>query len=558
MIYCIGTVAGIILLAMLSVFTTEDSENKVVVLEKTAVFSTVYFSMLYCLFSVFLFAIRAFSVGRTLVLVDLAIMLTFAIKLLLNKEPKVCFNKITNNTEIKENFFPYLAIIFCLIISAGGYGFFGMGQDQGVYQTEAINLYYGDNSWFGHIEEYDNLVDGEYKEYFSSLLSGMLGRDQFMSWSEPDTSFLIDSKSATAGDGIWHGIPAYAALLALWSRMFGISDMMGLQTVLYASLLFVFAWLLKKENINSWITAIAVLLLGMCPQIIFVKKSTLTEMFFAVMIMLYLFYAGERRSIWPVVVLCFYHISIFTLIPLFLLHQWGLHIRSNMENFADSLVLGGEKKQNKISTYKGSEYLTNANIITTAYLVGFGITYLIQPRYVSLNYVHAIQNLHLSEAHVIPVVILLGVMYYACSFLLSRKNICGWISRFFNGKNFVWVIRAVLLITFAFTLYYIVKYSMSYSSLIRLSLPAYCILSGVFVMPVLIIMLFAGKYLSKVNVDSEEQSNKYLELSNTKKVIYISLFVWTTCIFSIVIHPSVKYYYYYGRYHMPFVALISS
>lgn len=66
-------------------------------------------------------------------------------------------------------------VLLAVILSAGKYEFFGMGQDQGVYQTKAIEIMYDTAKNQVDFEEYQNLTDKADKQLYQEILPRFTG-----------------------------------------------------------------------------------------------------------------------------------------------------------------------------------------------------------------------------------------------------------------------------------------------------------------------------------------------------------------------------------------------
>ena len=122
---------------------------------------------------------------------------------------------------------------------------FGMGQDEGVYQTRAIQLMYGENSRQLDFPEYTQLNMKEREACQDAVVSHLLG---FYTVDEYGTIPGYDTETMSRASGIFHGIPNYAAMLALSGRISGIAHMMDIQTVFY--ILSILLFFMITENLG--------------------------------------------------------------------------------------------------------------------------------------------------------------------------------------------------------------------------------------------------------------------------------------------------------------------
>lgn len=148
--------------------------------------------------------------------------------------------------------FPFRKYALCFLIlavampfAAGKFGYFGMGQDEGVYQTHAIQLMYGENSRQLDFPEYTQLNMKEREACQDAVVSHLLG---FYTVDEYGTISGYDTETMSRASGIFHGIPNYAAMLALSGRISGIAHMMDIQTVFY--ILSILLFFMITENLG--------------------------------------------------------------------------------------------------------------------------------------------------------------------------------------------------------------------------------------------------------------------------------------------------------------------
>ena len=109
--------------------------------------------------------------------------------------------------------------------------YFGMGQDQGVYQTHAIALINGYNDLQLDFKEYDTLEPQEEKDCFKKMLqTQLIGLYNY----DPELPFASQEAEKSDVSAVFHGVPTFASVLALWGSMFGISHMAGIQTLFFS------------------------------------------------------------------------------------------------------------------------------------------------------------------------------------------------------------------------------------------------------------------------------------------------------------------------------------
>ena len=138
-------------------------------------------------------------------------------------------------------------------------------------------------------------------------------------------------KEVSEVSGVFHGVATFPAILALWGEMFGISHMSDIQTIFWAGSIFLCFFILQQLKIKKWLMISITALFAFSPLILWVSKSALTEMMLTAMITLFIYFIlkKERKyilcSIIPLAAFCFFHITIYTVIPCFLLLYFGMY-----------------------------------------------------------------------------------------------------------------------------------------------------------------------------------------------------------------------------------------
>ena len=201
------------------------SFRKEVSIIRAGVFGIVAYFFISIITSVILFSFDVFSIGKNTIITFALIAIGTGISFIkLNKKPlkALKFNR-------KECIFFVAIVLVVLLLSGEKFGFFGMGQDQGVYQTKAIELIYGNNT-----NELDicyplktlNKEDFEYYRDEMGKLQGyyLIGQ---VNPAVPD----FENGGETRLRGVYHGISTWPAILALFGEMFGVDHMQDCQTL---------------------------------------------------------------------------------------------------------------------------------------------------------------------------------------------------------------------------------------------------------------------------------------------------------------------------------------
>lgn len=281
-----------------------------------------FFLFAFMVVSEALFAINDYSLGLTLLLVALIAAGAAAI-LMIRRGPD--FSSWSWRARSRHGSWLLLGILVVACgLTAVKFGFFGMGQDEGVYQTHALLLMNGvDNALVCWADEFAAVGDLGDELVRTDLADQRLGGGFYSSWNQ----LRFGTWSGVDPDemcGIYHGIPNFPALLSLSGMIFGVAGMMAILTVPYlVTIVILYLTLDRNLHLSKLTTGIACGAFALSPLILWVSKTSLTEIFLALTISVLLYLVtSERATIkslaWvPVAAFSFFHISIYTLMPFF-------------------------------------------------------------------------------------------------------------------------------------------------------------------------------------------------------------------------------------------------
>ncbi|MDE7310214.1 MAG: hypothetical protein K2N87_01090 [Eubacterium sp.] len=481
-------------------------ENKI---EKIVILSVIYYFMCYVIMSGLLFWSGFFSILRAAVLTFIIIlMLTGCV--FFKKKDEILTTSIHLETQV--SCLSFFIISFLMLFHWGNFEFFGMGQDQGVYQTEAINLYYNVPMKGVIVDEYDELWDQQYKDYYENYIHKMGGYD-LLSYSV-DLPGINEKDIQSNVEGHWHGIPTYASILGLSAKMFGIKNMQIAGNIFFVCLLYMIEFILSRFQVNPMIRALCIFLAGMSPEVVWVKKSTLTEGFIAVLIVSYLYFATsdtnieKKMSIFPVITFSYFHVTIFTVMPVFIIYDWILYFRS-----------------------KDRDCLRRAQVTVLGYLSGFFMMWTASPRYTVLNYKNGLLfcPTRYIPAFVIVVCILTCIITELFLKLEDKIRVSDRLMRIIFKYTCLLGIGCICIQAF-------LRQNQDYR---MLTIVCYGVLSGILVLPVLFTKICSNNYEWNDNL-----------------TILLLMFIWCIVIYSTIMRLDIPYYYYYGRYLMPYISII--
>ena len=238
--------------------------------------------------------------------------------------------------DIKGNLFPLLICVVMLPFIWDKFEIYGMGQDEGVYQTQAIAFLSGDTQNQQEITTYHQVSEegkAVYQDVMKRKLMGFYLYD--------DTLLTLESEEKISeASGFYHGVPTFSAILALWGSVAGMEHMAGIQTLLYICACFLIFYIARQLGLERSYRNAAVLLLAISPMVVWVSKATLTEMVLSCIVLLFLYFlseSSERRfillSILPILAFSFFHITIYTVIPAIVLVYFMLYLHEGKKEY---------------------------------------------------------------------------------------------------------------------------------------------------------------------------------------------------------------------------------
>lgn len=509
------TGTGIIFMILCSYY--QENGVKALLLSITAFFS------LYGIVSALLFWVDVFSILTTLV-ICCGVALAVAIFLLLTGKMRIAVPEM----RIRQYAIPILVICLSLPLVSGKFELFGMGQDEGVYQTQAINLIYGITDNRLDFAEYETLTTEEEKNFFQSEVEAYLvGFYTESKYGGYPTYSPEDSSSPIFG--VFHGIPNFPALLALSGSIFGISHMTLIQTLFWlCGILLVF---MIGENFRwkSSTKILSTVLVAVSPILVWTTKSALTETFQFLLISAYLYFMTEERK-WSsmgaaaaIITFSFFHVTASVYMPMVIALFYFAFLWS-----------------------KKREYLLAGILCLLGY--GLGITMMahVNPRY---TYVNLSQSLY----RVIPfmttenclliiwiVIVMAGIFFTLCYKRGWGKELC------LPSRERMWQ-RVIRLVSFAWIAWIVYLWIQEFNSnggilesLQGLTAAAFVYVTGLIILPVgFIRMLWRPKEI----------------IRDTKHLVVGGAFLYCIMFYSAFLYSYTREYYYYARYLAPYIPI---
>lgn len=428
--------------------------------------------------------------------------------------------------ELKVFVIPLLIAVIGLPFISQKNELFGMGQDEGVYQCEAINFMNGCNARQQDFEEYHLLESDEARENFQTAVHNKLVGYDIPDEEYPDTVY---NREVSPVSGIYHGIPTYPAILAMWGEIFGIAHMADVQNVFYILMLFLMGFVCDNLQLKLFSKLIACSVTALSPIVIWVAKSSLTELFLAVLLLLFLYFLtdGEHPeyygySIMPMIVFSCYHVSIYTLIPYILIIYAGMYFFTKRKLFAGMLLFS-----------------------VLEYLLSYLMMRHVQPFYTMNNYRfvfgHGVNVHNITQA----VLIISGILMLFCMIyilLVWKFKKTDSLKAFLENRENTVLMQWLLICLTALPLIYLFYQSFvkldSIEHVTALTIAGFALNAGLLLLPAGLAAVFI-------------RPKTFLE-NEAKLVIFVSCF-YCVLIYSAFLRFQIEFYYYYARYLVPFI-----
>lgn len=500
---------------------------------ESAVLGIILWLFTHVIVSMGLFVIDRYGVGPTawltaftdLVLLGAAVFARRSRPFKLKKLIKADFS-------LKDAVIPLLVCLLTLPFVHSKNEMFGMGQDQGVYQTQAVLFMNGDTHRQKDFREYHDLRSDHERETFEYNVKNHLRGFDIEPENYPKTSYRSGESPVS---GIFHGIPTYSALLAMWGTLFGMENMMGIETIFYFLLIFLVYFTCREFKLKTASAFCACAAVAMAPVVIWVSKSALTEMFLALLPASFLYLIADDEnpkdrwlSILPVAVFSCYHVSIYTMIPMFVMIYGYMYVVTREKQFAVLMP-----------------------VTVCGYFISYFMMRHVQPFYTMNNYsplfVHGIDPFSITK--VVIAVSAVGLAFVAAfiavvSKVVKKKKKSGvkkMTKRRINvSKSKTLAIRLMFILP---SLYIGVKALTKYSSwdgAKYLTLVGFAGNIGL----VLFVLGFIAALIWTSHIAASEQ-----------RIIVAMMFFYCILFYSAFLRYDIQHYYYYSRYLAPFVPI---
>ena len=419
---------------------------------------------------------------------------------------------------------PLVVVILALPLVLTKNELFGMGQDQGVYQVVAINLMNGLTDRQQDFAEYYTLSSTDQTEFADAIKHYLVGYDMAPE-NYPDTVY---DRTVSPVSGIYHGIPTYPAMLALFGKLFGVSHMVQLETVIWVCMIFLVSFVCRQMQWKRLTEFLACTVCAVSPIVIWVAKSSLTELFLAVILLSFVLLIttpnrSHGLSILPIAVFACYHVSIYTMVPLFVVLYGALYLFRRKTQYAVLML-------STIGLYLASYFAMRH----------------VQPFYTMNNY-RSLFTGDITVFNITTVVTVVSIVAFVicgiyCLILHRRAKRFDANAFLEMAQQHTWVkviFSLFLLLPVAYILYKALSQGMV-GELRYLTLTGYAIQTGFFLLPVTgIIVLFRMKTV----------------LEKPETMVLYAMFLYCILVYAAFLRFQIEYYYYYARYLAPFVPI---
>lgn len=508
--------------------------------EKLAVFTVCGFFFLYMIVSAGFFWADRFSFEGALTLclvievflafIDTAKTGCFA-EAVTEGEGKFRFGKLLPKVRFGEKRYHllWLIVLAALPFTWNKFELYSMGQDQGTYQVKALALMEYDTHNYMEMTEFTKLETPQERQKYLDFIYGQ--NNLYLPRVIEETK--TDASEFTNIIGTIHGLPTYSALLALWGKLFGYENMIGVQTVLYLALLGMVYFVCENLKLRRSSAFFVTLMTAASPILLWLSKSSLTEIGITLIVSTFLYFLTGEEPEWmcmiPVIVFAFFHISLYAFMPIFLIVLAVMYVI--------------RRKSGYLAAVAGS---------TAGYTIGAVWAFDIAPYYSYGNYseLGRITGGLLGEKVLIPLIVSICAVVLILCFALSRTRVSQSVFGFWDAladqrKRMVrpcyLLLRLFLILSVLFFVYKGVVQGETTTACEYLQISTYIYMSGILLIPLIYLALF-------FKPEKLFQNEIYTSL--------VLLFLYCVVMYSMVMRVRILFYYYFARYAALFLPVI--
>ena len=522
MIYAV-VVLVVLILTVTELLRSADGD-----IVKSLILAISKFICIFCVISLALFSTDHFSYRYALI-AELILSLVYLTVVYVSGHKQLPF--VFNGSSL---WIPLIIICLTLPFTTQKAEYFGMGQDEGVYQTEAIKLAENSTDLFSRFKEYKQLKTKEEKQQYLDFLDSLGGFSRLEKSFEKEEYDNI-KKSFETGDrttGIYHGIHVLSAVMGLWIKMFGTGRMTGVMALMFYCSVFLFYYALKNLSSDRFLQIAGCALFAFSPVLLWLSGTTYSESLVVLSFTLFLYYLTLPEKDTPEIYslgittlyICSQHIMFLVLYPAFWLVFIVLAVREKNFRYFHNIIIAAAGLTAISAAFASSAVIYYFDNLTRLYIGNIitsdNILFWITAGAVVSSIVAAvlIRLLSRTEKPVIYNAVRIG----------SRVIIP--LSLIYVAVHF-YFIGAGLVEPTAYNEYEV--YAQGWGVLFYTSIWALCLFCGILVLPFVVLKLFLGK---------RPFGNSGVHIS------ICILVIWLVFVYSAVLKNEVWYYFYYSRY----------
>ena len=522
MIYVI-LIVNVILLG----FAFNGRDNKkwdVILAEAISAFFGVY-----TISSGVLWIVNLYSLNNNLLVSTIVCLAIFAIDFFIKKKKKTGFFDTKNNVFSYKWLISRFVILLLCAISLGSYATFGIGRNDGNALVQAYSQYKGNYSTEYEVAEMDGIIEGsEYSKYFEDTIVNLDTTNFTAEYWYKDKEIEEDGEIIILKElmGSYGSNPVYASLLELGMNLFGMTHANYINVIIMFCMLIFVDGIFIRLRCKWGLRTLLIALLGVVPLVVYANHTAIVETLMMFSIVAIFYYLNDKliqrqlMTILYVTSLMMLNVSSFVLIPIFLVLFWIIFIR------------------------RGNK---NALIVSALSVVGYGLSYLLLMQTARSNtfIVYRQVLFFIKENQITFVVvgcILISLVVTLILSLVVRDKIEGTINSFLN-KSWKRIFKISLLactaISIVATIFIGLVECNNYREVMMLSLPSIMMLSGIVIVPSILIGIIKMKY----SLAMEE-------------ALYLTFFAYGVLIYSSIARPVIDSYYFEARYLLLFIPII--
>lgn len=432
--------------------------------------------------------------------------------------------------QTRQNIIPVIICIVMLPVIWNKFEVYGMGQDEGIYQIKAISLMEGETKNQQLIDSYEKIPEEAREEYLNIIQRKLVG---FYLYDDTLPTLEAGGEIGDTG-GFYHGVATYPAILALWGSIAGIKNMVGIQTLLYVCSVFLMFYICRNIRAGKEIGGVCTSVYAISPIVVWTAKSALTEIMLVCLVEIFIYFLTEKNekqyilgSALPIIAFSFFHITIYTIIPVVFLIYVVLYLFEGKKEYLISNIL-------TLVGFSAGIYMMAQTAATYSFTFNFSPLYRMTGFITSENVL-----VILVGAGIFGVITSLALRICIGNRVPLNRNKCT------NGYKWTrFTVKGAFILVLLLNIFVIFKETMQTGlfQAVRLStLTGYGLFTGG-------VLLICGAIGTVIRTD--------IILRDKTGHLIGMLFLYTVLIYSSIFSSRVHYYYYYGRYLVPYIPCV--